>query len=282
MCSFSGMISSCRILMNRFRGKAAFTVTSSLFDKHVYCRFAPDANMVLRRYGKKALDRPESIWLSGDPVPDKAPITDHIDRTKPILAVRNSTKLEMADPIVKQLLSIQYGRKKEIWNDERKRLVSAAQRHPDDTRSMQSYIAHLTVDIRQLQEHMRLYRTDRLHKSQLIELIDRRRKMLKYLRTWDYKLFLWVLDQLNIKYQTRCELFKKVTRKQRLREEAEQKAADMEKQKMEDFRQKLEKDREQFESEKATLLHEIEEDEKQFNITPEETEYKHVPDELEV
>lgn len=267
--------------MNRFQVTVALTVPSSVFNKNANGQFLPGPNTRVRRYAREKPDRPESIWLSGDPVPGKAPITDHVDRTKTVVAMQSSAKLATADPIVRQLLSIQYGRKKEIWNDERQRLVSAVQRHTDDTSSIECYIAHLTVNIRQLQEHMRLNRTDNVQKCKLNELIDRRRKMLKYLRSWDYKLFHWVMDQLNIKYQTKWELFRRVTRKQLLREQAEQKAADMQKQKMEDFRQKLATDREHFQGEKSVLLQEIEDDEKQFNISPEETEYKHLPDELE-
>lgn len=61
-------------------------------------------------------------------------------------------------------------------------------------------VASMTANIRNLQEHYKLFPRDRNSRVALKEIIDKRTKRLKQLRTWDYKKFEWLLDTLDLKY----------------------------------------------------------------------------------
>lgn len=62
-------------------------------------------------------------------------------------------------------------------------------------------VAKQTVKIRSLQKHMMKFPKDKRSKVILKELIDKRKKFLKYLRRWDYKRFEWLLEKLDIVYR---------------------------------------------------------------------------------
>lgn len=60
----------------------------------------------------------------------------------------------------------------------------------------------MTANIRNLQEHYKLFPRDKNSKVALKEIIDKRTKRLKFLRTWDYKKFEWLIEKLDIKYHS--------------------------------------------------------------------------------
>lgn len=57
---------------------------------------------------------------------------------------------------------------------------------------------------------------DKRLKVKLKQLIEKRKKHLKYLRKWDYKKFEWILEQLNIVYKPPPTESRWVTRKESL------------------------------------------------------------------
>lgn len=63
-------------------------------------------------------------------------------------------------------------------------------------------VASMTANIRNLQDHYKLAPRDKNSRVALKEIIDKRKKRLKYLRTWDYKKFEWLLETLDIKYHS--------------------------------------------------------------------------------
>lgn len=58
----------------------------------------------------------------------------------------------------------------------------------------------MTANIRNLQEHYKIAPRDKNSRVALKEIIEKRRKRLKHLRTWDYKKFEWLLENLNLKF----------------------------------------------------------------------------------
>jgi len=59
----------------------------------------------------------------------------------------------------------------------------------------------MTADIRNMQQIMEQFPKDKRRKVKLKELIERRKKWLKFLRKWDYKRFEWLLERLNLVYK---------------------------------------------------------------------------------
>lgn len=74
----------------------------------------------------------------------------------------------------------------------------------------------MTVQIRAMQQYMEDFPRNKLVKVQLKEMIDKRKKFLKYLRKWDYKRFEWILEKLDIVYKPPPTEFRRITRKESL------------------------------------------------------------------
>lgn len=63
-------------------------------------------------------------------------------------------------------------------------------------------VASMTANIRNLQDHYKTAPRDKNSRVALKEIIDKRKKRLKHLRTWDYKKFEWLLENLDLKYHS--------------------------------------------------------------------------------
>lgn len=77
-------------------------------------------------------------------------------------------------------------------------------------------VAKMTATIRRYQEHMDSHPRDKMIKVRLKELIDKRKKFLKYLRRWDYPRFEWILEKLDLVYKPPPTHFHWITRKESL------------------------------------------------------------------
>lgn len=78
-------------------------------------------------------------------------------------------------------------------------------------------VAKMTAQIRTMQQYMDEFPRNSVVKVQLKELIDKRKKFLRFLRKWDYKRFEWLLEKLNIIFKPYPEHFHWITRKESLK-----------------------------------------------------------------
>jgi len=62
-------------------------------------------------------------------------------------------------------------------------------------------VAQMTADIRNMQQIMEQFPKDKRRKVKLKELIELRKKWLKFLRKWDYRRFEWLLEKLDLVYK---------------------------------------------------------------------------------
>ena len=62
-------------------------------------------------------------------------------------------------------------------------------------------VAKMTVQIRAMQDYMEEFPRNKVVKVQLKEMIDKRKRFLRYLRRWDYRRFEWVLEKLDLVYK---------------------------------------------------------------------------------
>lgn len=140
----------------------------------------------------------------------------NVDKSKPVLAFRNSKELENADEIVKKLFSLEFAPRKHITEVYYGEIISKVKSHPYDVSSDEVKIAAWTGMIRAYQEIMERFPRNKKMKVFLKELIDTRKKYLKYMRKRDYKKFEWLLEVLNIVYKPPPNHFHWVTRKESL------------------------------------------------------------------
>lgn len=79
------------------------------------------------------------------------------------------------------------------------RLIQEYQRHETDTGSPEVQVALLTSRIQQLTEHLRTHKHDESSRRGLLKLVGQRRRLLAYLRRHDYKRYLALTEQLQLR-----------------------------------------------------------------------------------
>ncbi|XP_055387099.1 28S ribosomal protein S15, mitochondrial [Condylostylus longicornis] len=160
--------------------------------------------------------RPEKI-ASTEPIKSgDAPTLPNLDPKEFVLKFRGIPELEQADEIVKDLFRLQNNRRPCTSQIYKEMFITDVQRHKLDKGSMEARIAGMTAAIRRLQDLMREHPRNIRIKCILKELIDKRKKFLKYLRRWDYKRFEWLLEKLDLIYKPAPSQFHWITRKESL------------------------------------------------------------------
>ncbi|EDW60020.1 small ribosomal subunit protein uS15m [Drosophila virilis] len=129
---------------------------------------------------------------------------------------KDSKELANADETVKSMFMLSNNRNHLTTRYYRDQMVKEVQRHEQDYGSMEAKLAKMTAVIRRYQSHMEVHPRDKMIKVQLKELIDKRKKFLKYLRRWDYPRFEWILEKLDLVYKPPPAHFHWVTRKESL------------------------------------------------------------------
>ncbi|XP_058456265.1 small ribosomal subunit protein uS15m [Malaya genurostris] len=126
-------------------------------------------------------------------------------------------ELETSSDTVKNLFTIRHNRRKEMLENFKEEMVKRVQRHDLDYGSVEAKLGLMTAQIRSLQEVMEKFPRHSSAKVQLKELIDKRKKFLRYLRRWDYRRFEYILEKLDLVYKPPPTHFHWITRKDSLR-----------------------------------------------------------------
>nr|CAD7575678.1 unnamed protein product [Timema californicum] len=125
-------------------------------------------------------------------------------------------------------------------------MVCTVQRHHLDFGSMESRIASMTSIIRNWQELYEQFPRNKRLNVRLKELIDKRKKFLKYLRRWDYKRYEWLLDKLDVVYHPPPNEYRRVTRKDSLCKLTEKYCNDLKEQRLKQYKETLESQQIEF------------------------------------
>ncbi|XP_072890705.1 small ribosomal subunit protein uS15m [Hemitrygon akajei] len=126
---------------------------------------------------------------------------------------RDMESVNKMDEVVRRMLSLEMASHREKLQLKTSQLVEKVRRSPSDVGSTEVQIAILTAKIRNYQEHLQLHRKDKTNKRHMLMAIDRRKKLLKYLRRTRYEVFENVCTQLGIQYTFPPEYYRKVTRR---------------------------------------------------------------------
>lgn len=186
---------------------------------------------------------------SGDLVP-----MPPINESQIQLEFRNSKELETANETVKKLFTLEFApswKKRQFYLKE---TIDKVRRHPLDKGSAESRIARWTGCIRAMQEIMEQHPRNKILKVKLKELIDKRKKHLKYLRRWDYKKFEWLIENLNIVYKPPPDHFHWITRKESLRKLTTKYCEDLKNERLMTYKLQLEQEQPAFLQEKIASL----------------------------
>ncbi|EDW08510.1 28S ribosomal protein S15, mitochondrial [Drosophila mojavensis] len=129
---------------------------------------------------------------------------------------KDSKELANANETVKSMFLLRNNPNNLTTRYYRDLMIKEVQRHAQDYGSMEAKLARMTALIRRFQSHMEVHPRDKMIKVRLKEMIDKRKKFLKYLRRWDYRRFEWILEKLDLVYKPPPTKFHWITRKESL------------------------------------------------------------------
>ncbi|XP_065075152.1 small ribosomal subunit protein uS15m [Ochlerotatus camptorhynchus] len=198
--------------------------------------------------------RPEKIpcykpQKSGDLHPIRA-----VGGTELLKDYQNSKELESADDTVKAMFSLEHNRRREMLENFKEEMVKRVQRHELDYGSIEAKLGLMTAQIRSLQEVMEKYPTQSAAKVHLKELIDKRKRFLRYLRRWDYRRFEYILEKLDLVYKPYPTHFHWITRKESLQKLTDIYCENIKNTRLQSYRQSLESQQVDFLAKKLENL----------------------------
>ncbi|NXE63846.1 RT15 protein, partial [Calcarius ornatus] len=135
-------------------------------------------------------------------------IPSHLDDLPPTMLKKDYANLPImnsVDDVVKRLLSLEMASQREKLKVKTQQLVEKVRRSPHDNGSFELLslsfaVAILTAKIRTLEEHLQRHPKDKRNRRFMLMGLDRRRKMLGYLRRVNYSTFENTCKELGIQY----------------------------------------------------------------------------------
>ncbi|XP_033212241.1 28S ribosomal protein S15, mitochondrial [Belonocnema kinseyi] len=187
---------------------------------------------------------------------------------EPCKLYENVPELQNANELVKKFFSLEFNPSKQTAKLMKERAISLVKRHESDRGSHECHIAEMTTEIHRMQDHMQRHPRNIKCKVLLKEKIDKRKKYLKRLRTWDYKRFEWILEKLNLIYKPPPEKFYFVSRKDSVRKLAAMHCNKVKQEKLDAYKTELKAQQKDFFKQKANKIAFIREEEIACGLEP--------------
>ncbi|XP_021231144.1 28S ribosomal protein S15, mitochondrial [Numida meleagris] len=143
-------------------------------------------------------------------------IPSHLDDLPPTMMKKdyaNVPIINSVDDVVKRLLSLEMANQREKMKIKIQQLVEKVRRSPSDNGSFEVQTAILTAKIRTFEEHLQRHPKDKNNRRRMLMAMDRRNKLLAYLRRVRYDVFENTCKQLNIQYTPRPAYSRRVTKR---------------------------------------------------------------------
>lgn len=86
-----------------------------------------------------------------------------------------------------------------ISKDNKAKAIALTQVSKDDVGSPQAQISILTARIKEVTEHLKTNKHDHMARRGLIQMVGRRKKLLKYLENTDFEAYKAVLEKLGLR-----------------------------------------------------------------------------------
>ncbi|NWI82792.1 RT15 protein, partial [Dryoscopus gambensis] len=147
----------------------------------------------------------------------KKDIPSHLDDLPPTLLKKDYANLPImnsVDDVVRRMLSLEMASQKEKMKVKTQQLVEKVRRSPNDNGSfeVQGKFKKGRM-IRTLEEHLQRHPKDKRNRRCMLMDLDRRRKMLGYLRRVNYSTFENSCQQLGIQYSPPQPYTRRVTKR---------------------------------------------------------------------
>ncbi|KAJ1522891.1 hypothetical protein ONE63_002033 [Megalurothrips usitatus] len=191
-----------------------------------------------------------------------------LDLNKPPPLFDQSSEYQSANKYVKAILSLKFQYPSFLRECKIKAVTDQVKRHNLDTNSVEVKIAKYTAIIRNMQVHYSKFPRDKKARADLKEIIEFRKKRMKLLRSLDYRRFEWLLEQLDLLYKPAPTSHERVERKKSMRWLAQEYIDNFKQQKLNEYREKLDSQKQGFLEKKLAVMLSIVEEEKSFNVEP--------------
>ena len=86
-----------------------------------------------------------------------------------------------------------------ITKEEKAKAIALTQVTKDDVGSPQAQVSSLTARIKEVTEHLKANKHDHMARRGLIQMVGKRKKLLKYLETNDFDSYKAVLEKLGLR-----------------------------------------------------------------------------------
>lgn len=86
-----------------------------------------------------------------------------------------------------------------LVNVKKKELIQNYKTHEKDTGSPEVQVALLTTRINDLTEHLKKHKKDLSSRHGLLQMVNKRRRLLDYLKTADYDRYKTLIDKLKLR-----------------------------------------------------------------------------------
>lgn len=86
-----------------------------------------------------------------------------------------------------------------ISKDDKAKAIALTQVAKNDVGSPQAQVSILTARIKEVTEHLKANKHDNMARRGLIQMVGRRKKLLKYLETKDFETYKAVLEKLGLR-----------------------------------------------------------------------------------
>ncbi|MGD0566650.1 MAG: 30S ribosomal protein S15 [Candidatus Goldiibacteriota bacterium] len=86
-----------------------------------------------------------------------------------------------------------------LVNVKKKELIQSYKTHEKDTGSPEVQVALLTTRINDLTEHLKKHKKDLSSRHGLLQMVNKRRRLLDYLKTADYDRYKTLIDKLKLR-----------------------------------------------------------------------------------
>ncbi|NXG21670.1 RT15 protein, partial [Grallaria varia] len=143
-------------------------------------------------------------------------IPSQLDDLPPTMLKKDYVNLPImnsVDDVVKRLLSLEMASQKEKMKIKTQQLVEKVRRSPSDNGSFEVQVAILTAKIRMFEEHLQRHPKDKSNRRQMLLDVDRRKKLLAYLRRVRFDAFENTCQQLGIQYSLPPPYTRRITKR---------------------------------------------------------------------
>ncbi|NWT03073.1 RT15 protein, partial [Mionectes macconnelli] len=125
----------------------------------------------------------------------------------------NLPVMNSVDDVVKRLLSLEMASQKEKMKIKTQQLVEKVRRSPSDNGSFEVQGKFKTGRIRMFEEHLQRHPKDKSNRRQMLMAVDKRKKLLGYLRRVRHDTFENTCKQLGIQYSLPPAYTRRVTKR---------------------------------------------------------------------